>query len=181
MERHRFGAGAYGYFAEPLPPAVAVLRRVLYARLAPIATRARQALGRPEGFPATLEEYAHRCRAAGQTRPTPLLLRYTEGGFNRLHQDLYGTLAFPFQATALLSRPGLDFDGGEFLLVENRPRQQSIGHALALARGELVIFPVAERPVEGARGAYAASVRHGVSRVLRGERLALGVIFHDAR
>ncbi len=181
MARHRFGEGEYRYFGRPLPPLVETLRRTLYARLAPIANRMMEALSRPERYPPSLRAFLARCREAGQTRPTPLLLRYEAGGTNRLHQDLYGALAFPLQVTVLLSRPGRDFEGGEFLLLESRPRQQSLGEAIALAQGELVLFPVRERPVPGARATLRAAVRHGVSRVRSGERFALGVIFHDAR
>lgn len=181
MGRQRFGEGDYGYFAEPLPPLVTSLREGLYAHLAPIAGRLSADLGGPPEFPATLAAWRARCARAGQPRPTPLLLRYTAGGYNRLHQDLYGELTFPLQVAVLLSEPGGDFTGGEFLLVENRPRQQSIGTAVALTRGEAVIFPVAERPVPGARGMLRASVRHGMSRLQTGERYALGIIFHDAK
>jgi len=181
MGRHRFGEGDYGYFAEPLPPLVSEVRESLYALLAPIAGRIASELGQPGDFPDTLSGWRAQCARAGQPHPTPLLLRYTAGGYNRLHQDLYGDLSFPLQATVLLSDPARDFTGGEFLLVENRPRQQSIGTALALERGEAVIFPVAERPVPGARGTLRASMRHGMSRLHEGERYALGIIFHDAK
>jgi hypothetical protein len=181
MGPRRFGEGEYRYFARPLPPLVEELRRGLYARLAPIANRMMRELRRRERYPRTLAAFLRRCHAAGQTRPTPLLLRYEKGGYNRLHQDLYGALAFPLQATVVLSRPGVDYEGGEFLLVESRPRQQSLGEAIALEQGELVVFPVRERPVAGARGALRASVRHGASRLRGGERFALGIIFHDAR
>ena len=181
MGRQRFGEGDYGYFAEPLPALVEALREGLYARLAPLAGRLSADLGGPREFPATLEGWRAHCARAGQPRPTPLLLRYTTGGYNRLHQDLYGDVAFPLQVAVLLSEPGADFEGGEFLLVENRPRQQSIGAAVALERGEAVVFPVADRPVRGARGTVRASVRHGTSRVLTGERYVLGIIFHDAK
>jgi hypothetical protein len=181
MGRQRFGEGDYGYFADPLPPLVAALRESLYAHLAPIAGRLSTDLGEPGRFPPTLAAWRTRCARAGQTHPTPLLLRYTAGGYNRLHQDLYGKLSFPLQAAVLLSEPGTDFEGGEFLLVENRPRQQSIGTAVALERGEAVLFPVAHRPVPGARGMLRASVRHGMSRLLAGERHVLGIIFHDAK
>lgn len=180
MERHRFGAGEYRYFAAPLPPLVAWLRARLYPPLARIANDWQERLGR-EPFPARLAGLARVCAAAGQRRPTPLLLRYEAGGFNNLHQDLYGEVAFPLQLTVQLSRPGRDFEGGEFLLVEQRPRQQSRGEAVALAQGEAIVFPTRERPVEGARGIYRAGVRHGVSRLHSGRRTALGIIFHDAR
>ncbi len=180
MARYRFGEGDYGYFAEPLPPLVAEMREALYARLAPIANRMAAALGREARYPPELAAFRRRCRAAGQTRPTPLLLRYGAGGHNRLHRDLYGELHFPLQVTALLSRPGADFEGGEFLLVENRAREQARGEAIRLEQGELVIFPVHERPVPGRRGMLRAAMRHGVSRIHSGQRYALGIIFHDA-
>ncbi len=181
MARHRFGEGRYRYFDEPLPAAVAALRRALYPPLAAIANRWGKALGGTLRFPASLGAFLAICHREGQTRPTPLLLRYGPGGFNCLHQDLYGRIAFPLQATVLLSEPEHDFRGGEFLLVEQRPRQQSRGTAIALARGEGVVFPNAARPVEGARGVYRAQHRHGVSEVREGVRDALGIIFHDAR
>jgi hypothetical protein len=181
MARHRFGEGRYRYFRRPLPDLVAVLRRDLYRRLAPIANRMQADMRQAERYPAQHDDYLKACHDAGQTRPTPLLLRYGAGGYNCLHQDLYGDLRFPLQAVLLLSRPGRDFAGGEFLLVEQRPRAQSIGHAIAPEQGDMVIFPVAERPVAGARGHYRVKVRHGVSRVHRGQRTTLGIIFHDAR
>jgi len=181
MARHGFGRGEYKYFAYPLPPLVAELRRALYPRLAPIARRWHAAMGRDADLPATLEAYTKRCHAAGQTRPTPLLLRYGAGDYNCLHQDLYGDLAFPLQATILLSSPEQDFTGGEFVLVEQRPRMQSRPEVVPLRQGEAVIFAVNERPVEGKRGTYRVKLRHGVSRLRAGERLTLGVIFHDAR
>jgi hypothetical protein len=180
MMRHRFGAGEYRYFAEPLPPIVDVLRREMYARLAPVANRWAAALGGRERFPDDLATFVAQCAAHGQRRPTPLLLRYTAGGYNCLHQDLYGAIAFPLQVTILLSRPDADFTGGEILLVERRPRAQSRGHAIALGQGQAVIFPNRYRPVAGARGPYRVTVRHGVSDVRSGERRTLGIIFHDA-
>ncbi|MBM3489016.1 MAG: proline hydroxylase [Alphaproteobacteria bacterium] len=180
MARHGFGEGTYKYFAEPLPALVALARVLLYARLAPIANRMCQALGRPERYPDALAAYRRVCARHGQAKPTPLLLRYQAGGYNRLHRDLYGPLAFPLQATVLLSEPGREFTGGEFLLVENRPRQQAIGQAIALRRGEGIVFAVNERPVAGRRGLLRASVRHGVSPLVCGQRYALGLIFHDA-
>lgn len=180
MARFRFGVGEYKYFAEPLPGIVAALRLHLYRHLAPIADRWTEALGIPERYPATLADYLARCAASGQRRPTPLLLRYTAGGYNCLHQDLYGDLAFPLQFTCVLSELGRDYTGGEILLVEQRPRAQSRGEVVVLRRGEAVIFPNRYRPVAGARGAYRATVRHGVSRLLSGERVSLGVIFHNA-
>ncbi len=185
MERHRYGAGDYAYFCEPLPPLVRSLRTQLYRRLAPLANDWAEALGGTNGeapaYPPTLADYLARCHAAGQTRPTPLLLRYGAGGYNCLHQDRYGEVAFPLQATVFLSRPGRDFDGGAFLLVEQRPRQQSRGEALQPAQGELVLFASLTRPVRGTRGWYRAGMRHGVSTVTRGTRSTLGIIFHDAR
>jgi hypothetical protein len=180
MERHSFGAGSYGYFSEPLPPTVAALREALYAGLSPLANGAMERMRSGTRYPATLAEYRAICAAAGQTKPTPLLLRYEAGGYNRLHRDLYGELAFPFQATAMLSRPGEDFSGGHFLLVENRPRQQAIGAAVDIPQGCFILFPTNERPVLGARGYFKAGMRHGVSKVLSGERYTLGIIFHDA-
>ena len=180
MGRYRFGEGEYRYFGEPLPSLVAELRVSLFARLAPLANRWMEALGVDERYPPDLTRWLARCATEGQRRPTPLLLRYVAGGFNCLHQDLYGALAFPLQVTIALSRPGKDYEGGEFLLVEQRPRAQSRGEAIVLERGAAVIFPNRHRPVAGARGSYRVTVRHGVSRVRSGERLALGIIFHDA-
>jgi len=181
LARQRFGGGGdYQYFANPLPPLVAQLREALYPELARVANRWNDQLGRDERFPPTLRGFLKRCHAAGQQRPTPLLLRYGDGGFNRLHQDLYGSIAFPLQVTVLLSEPAKDFRGGEFLLVEQRARMQSRGDAIALARGEAVVFPTWERPVESARGFSRAVMRHGVSRI-EGRRMALGIIFHDAK
>ena len=180
MARHNFGLGDYAYFAAPLPRPVAALRAALYPRLAPIANRMAAALRGTERYPKTLTGFLRRCHGAGQTKPTPLILRYGAGGYNRLHRDLYGDIAFPLQAVVMLSRPGRDYDGGEFLLVENRPRQQAIGTAFAAGRGDMILFANAARPVQGARGWLRAHVRHGVSRVTRGERYALGIIFHDA-
>ncbi len=181
MEQHRFGRGEYRYFARPLPPLVEVLRRALYPPLARVANSWQERLSAPDRYERSLAGFLRRCRAAGQARPTPLLLRYEREGFNCLHQDLYGSVAFPLQVTMLLSRPERDFRGGDFLLVEQRPRQQSRGEAVALRHGEAIIFPTRERPVEGARGPYRAQLRHGVSRLLSGERIALGIIFHDAK
>jgi uncharacterized protein len=180
MAAHRFGAGEYRYFARPLPPPVQALRLHLYPPLARIANGWRRDLGGAERFPRRLGAFLDHCRAAGQERPTPLLLRYSTGGYNCLHQDLYGRVAFPLQVTVLLSRRGADFTGGQFLLVENRPRAQSAGHSLDLDRGEAVIFPTRERPVAGRRGWSRAGMRHGVSPLLSGWRYTLGIIFHDA-
>ncbi len=181
LGRQRFGVGEYRYFAHPLPPLVAALRTHLYPPLARIANGWLERLGSDERFPATLARFLAHCREREQTRPTPLLLRYEAGGYNRLHQDLYGEVVFPLQIACLLNRPERDFTGGEFLLVEQRPRQQSLGEAIALACGEGIVFPCRERPVSGARGPYRAQLRHGVSRVRSGERRTLGIIFHDAK
>lgn len=181
MGRHRYGEGEYRYFARPLPPLVDSLRAAFYPHLARVANGWNQRLGRDERYERTLRAFLRRCHAAEQKRPTPLLLRYRTDGFNCLHQDLYGEVAFPFQLVVPLSEPGRDFEGGEFLLVEQRARQQSRGEALALACGEGLVFPNRERPIESARGVARAQIRHGLSRLHSGERTALGVIFHDAR
>ena len=181
MARHRFGDGRYRYFRLPLPALVSALRTALYARLAPIATRWARTLGTSETFPPTLGAFRAYCAAHGQQRPTPLLLRYGPGGYNNLHRDLYGDVVFPLQVTIMLSRPGTDFTGGAFLLVEQRPRMQSRGHAIALAQGAAVVFACRDRPAAGARGAYRVGVRHGVATVDGGTRTTLGLIFHDAR
>ena len=180
MEKHGYGRGEYKYFSYPLPPVVGALRARLYPPLAAIANQWRRAWGMDETFPDTLGEYLDRCHAAGQTRPTPLMLRYGKDGFNCLHQDLYGDLVFPMQTVILLSDPDRDFTGGEFMLVEQRPRAQSKGEIVRLRQGEAAIFPVRERPVRGARGYHRVVMRHGVSRVLTGNRSTLGIIFHDA-
>jgi hypothetical protein len=180
MERHRFGVGEYKYFDRPLPALVRTLRGGAYPPLAAIANRWMAALGTETRFPARLGAFAELCRRAGQTKPTPLLLRYAGGGYNCLHQDLYGEVAFPLQLACLLSSPEDDYCGGEFLLVEQRPRAQSVGHAVALQRGEGIIFPTRFRPLAGKRGHYRATVRHGVSRLSSGLRFTLGIIFHDA-
>jgi hypothetical protein len=177
MARHGFGRGEYQYFAYPLPEPVADLRAALYPPLAAVANRWHGAARYPVG----LEEFLARCHADGQTRPTPLLLRYGPGDFNCLHQDLYGEHVFPFQVAVLLSDPGEDFTGGEFVLTEQRPRQQSRVEVVSLRHGDAVVFPVNERPVRGARGVYRVRMRHGVSRVRTGRRYTLGLIFHDAR
>jgi hypothetical protein len=180
MEQHAFGSGEYKYFSYPLPDTVAALRTALYPPLAVVANAWRRTLGETEMFPDTLEAYLARCHAAGQTRPTPLLLRYASGGFNCLHQDLYGDLVFPLQVTVLLNQPGADFTGGEFILVEQRPRAQSRAIVVPLRQGEAVIFPVHHRPGIGTRGPYRLTMRHGVSRIHSGRRHTLGLIFHDA-
>jgi hypothetical protein len=180
MQPRRYGIGEYRYFAYPLPREVAELRRAFYPPLARIANRWLARWGSPERLPVGLAGFLEHCRARGQVRPTPLLLRYGAGGLNHLHQDTYGSVAFPLQVAFLLSRPEHDFRGGEFLLVEQHPRQQSRGEAIALRRGEGLVFPNRERPVRGTRGWYRARVRHGVSRIHEGERTTLGLIFHDA-
>jgi len=181
MRRHGFGEGEYKYLDHPLPGAVRALRADLYPPLAAVANRWAEALGAPDRYPAELDEFLAVCHHAGQTRPTPLILRYDEGGYNCLHQDIYGDVAFPLQVVVALSRPGDDYTGGEFLLVEQRPRAQSRGEAIALEQGQALIFPTRHRPVEGRRGHYRVTVRHGVSRLRSGRRFTLGVIFHDAR
>jgi hypothetical protein len=181
MARHGFGRGEYRYFAYPLPPVIAELRSALYPPLAAIANRWQEALGGDASFPATHAEYIDRCHGAGQTRPTPLLLRYGAGDYNCLHQDLYGEHVFPLQVACLLSEPERDFSGGEFVLTEQRPRMQSRAEVVPLRQGQAVVFAVSSRPVQGARGVYRVSMRHGVSRVRTGRRHTLGIIFHDAR
>ena len=181
MKRFRFGEGEYKYFAYPLPSLVQVLRETIYPRLAVIANAWAKALGQPDNFPLSHEKLLACCRRNGQTKPTPLLLRYGAGDYNCLHQDLYGAIAFPLQLTAFLSRPERDFSGGEFLLVEHRPRAQSRGEVLTPEQGDIVIFATRHRPVEGSRGYYRVNMRHGVSTVRSGSRFALGVIFHDAK
>jgi uncharacterized protein len=180
MERHAFGRGEYKYLSYPLPSIVEALRQAIYPHLAPIANRWRQRLREKGQFPPTLGAYLAECHAAGQERPTPLILKYEEGDYNCLHQDLYGPLVFPLQLTVLLSAPEEEFTGGEFLLVEQRPRAQSRGEVVPLRQGEAVIFPVHHRPVEGTRGPYRVTMRHGVSRIRSGRRFTLGIIFHDA-
>jgi hypothetical protein len=181
MARHGYGQGEYRYYAYPLPALIETLRTALYPRLAAVGNRWETALGRPPGFPPGHAAYLEHCHAAGQTRPTPLLLRYAAGDYNRLHQDLYGDLCFPLQAAFLLNRPGEDFAGGEFLLTEQRPRMQTRAEVVPLQQGEGVIFAVNQRPVTGSRGAFRVVMRHGVSRVRSGHRHTLGVIFHDAK
>ena len=180
MARHGFGRGEYKYFDYPLPRVVASLRSALYAPLVSIANRWNELLGNDDRYPATHAEYLQRCHAAGQCRPTPLLLRYGEDDYNCLHQDLYGEQVFPLQLTVLLSQPGVDFEGGEFVLAEQRPRMQSRAEVVPLRQGDAVIFAVHHRPVRGTRGVYRVNLRHGVSRVRKGLRHTLGIIFHDA-
>jgi hypothetical protein len=181
MARYRFGLGEYKYFRHPLPPLVSELRRTAYPRLAPIANRWMKLLRLPQRYPKEHSGLVALCRRHGQTEPTPLLLRYEAGGYNCLHQDIYGEVAFPLQLACVLSRRGVDYQGGEFLLVEQRPRAQSRGEAITLEQGEALIFATRYRPLAGARGHYRAAMRHGVSRLHSGIRYTLGVIFHDAR
>lgn len=180
MARHGFGRGEYRYFAYPLPPLVADLRGGLYPHLAPIANRWHERMGLVVRFPDGHAEFLARCHDAGQRRPTPLLLQYGPGDYNCLHQDLYGEHVFPLQVAVLLSAPGMDFTGGEFVLTEQRPRMQSRAAVVPLAKGDAVIFAVNVRPVKGARGDYRVTMRHGVSEIWTGRRHTLGVIFHDA-
>ena len=180
MERHSYGVGEYKYFARPMPPIVEELRVAMYPRLAPTANLWADRMRSRTSFPATLAEFLKVCAAHGQTRPTPLILRYEVGGYNCLHQDLYGEIAFPLQFTCALSRRGRDFEGGELLLVEQRPRAQSRGEAIALDCGEGIIFANRYRPAAGAKGFHRVNLRHGVSTVKSGVRYAMGVIFHDA-
>ncbi len=181
MARHNFGQGEYKYFGYPLPDLIAGLRETAYPPLAEVANGWANVLGQAERFPPALEDFLARCHAAGQTRPTPLLLKYQADDYNCLHQDLYGDLAFPLQFAVLLSEPGRDFEGGEFVLVEQRPRMQSKVEVVPMRQGEGVVFAVSQRPRRGARGFHRTVLRHGVSRVRSGHRFTLGVIFHDAR
>jgi len=180
MARHNFGSGEYKYLRYPLPAQVTAVREALYPRLAPLANQWHERLRLAPRFPPSLAAYLARCHAEGQQRPTPLILKYEAGDYNCLHQDLYGDLVFPLQATVLLSQPGRDFAGGEFLLVEQRPRMQSKGEVVPLGHGDAVLFAVNHRPAAGARGFYRAKMRHGVSRLHAGRRFTLGIIFHDA-
>jgi hypothetical protein len=180
MARHGFGDGEYRYFSYPLPALIGALRREAYPALATVANRWAERLGESAGYPATLDRFTRQCHAAGQKKPTPLVLRYGAGGYNRLHQDLYGAIAFPIQMAILLSRPGADFDGGEFILAEQKPRMQSRAEVVPLRQGDAVLFAVNERPVAGTRGYFRARMRHGVSTIRAGHRATLGIIFHDA-
>jgi hypothetical protein len=181
MARHGFGCGEYKYFAYPLPDVIAELREAIYPHLAPIANRWNRALGIDVRYPKVHQAFLDRCHAAGQTRPTPLILQYGPDDYNCLHQDLYGEHVFPLQVAILLSAPGRDFTGGEFVLTEQRPRMQSRAEVVPLTQGDAVIFAVYGRPVQGTRGVYRVNLRHGVSRVRSGHRHTLGIIFHDAQ
>ncbi|MDT8839992.1 2OG-Fe(II) oxygenase [Paraburkholderia fungorum] len=180
MARHGFGRGEYKYFAYPLPHPVAELRAALYPRLAPVANRWNEVMGIDVRYPAAHDEFIERCHAAGQMRPTPLILQYATDDYNCLHQDLYGEHVFPLQVAILLSEPGKDFTGGEFVMTEQRPRMQSRAEVVPLGKGDAVVFAVHHRPVQGTRGVYRVNLRHGVSRLRSGHRHTLGVIFHDA-
>ena len=181
MGSHGFGRGEYKYFGYPLPELVEELRAELYPRLAPVANRWAEAMHMEVRYPETHEAFLRRCHAAGQKKPTPLLLQYGEGDYNCLHQDLYGEHVFPIQVAILLSEPGKDFSGGEFVLTEQRPRMQSRVEVVGLRQGDGVAFAVHHRPVQGTRGSYRVNMRHGVSRVRSGKRHTLGIIFHDAQ
>ena len=180
MARHGFGRGEYRYFAYPLPDLIGRLRQAVYRRLAPLANRWHEAMGLPVRFPEEHAEFIARCHAAGQLRPTPLLLKYGVGDFNCLHQDLYGEHVFPLQLVLMLSQPGRDFEGGEFVMTEQRPRMQSRAMVLPLHQGDVAVIAVRHRPVQGTRGVYRVNLRHGVSQVRRGQRHTAGIIFHDA-
>jgi uncharacterized protein len=181
MARHGFGKGEYRYYKYPLPSLIGDLRGALYPRLAPIANEWNERMGEEARYPAEHAVFLKRCHEAGQTRPTPLLLQYVPGDFNCLHQDLYGDLAFPLQVAILLSEPGRDFTGGEFVITEQRPRMQSRVEVAPLRQGDAVAFAVHNRPVKGTKGSYRVNLRHGVSRLRSGKRHTLGIIFHDAR
>jgi len=181
MERHGYGLGEYKYLREPLPAPVQTLRTVVYRNVAPIANRWMAALGSPQSYPEDLETFLEQCQRQGQVQPTPLLLHYPTGGYNCLHRDLYGEVAFPLQLTCFLSQSGRDYTGGAFVLVEQRPRAQSYAESITTAQGEMLIFPTQYRPVKGTRGYRKTSMRHGVSRVTAGTRDTLGIIFHNAK
>lgn len=181
MARLRFGVGEYKYFADPLPPIVAEFRAALYSHVAPLANDWMGAMRLETRFPPAFERFREQCRRAGLVKPTPLILRYADGGYNCLHQDIFGEMFFPLQFTFMLSRPGADFAGGEFLILQQRPRAQSQGEAITLERGAGIVFATRWRPVKGSRGYYRVNVRHGVSRVRGARRFTLGIIFHDAK
>jgi hypothetical protein len=181
MARHGFGRGEYQYFAYPLPARIAALREQFYPRLAPVANQWNERMRMELRYPEALQDYLARCHKAGQSRPTPLILKYGAGDYNCLHQDLYGEHVFPLQLTVLLSAEGSDFEGGEFVLTEQRPRMQSRPEVVPLRQGDAVVFAVSHRPVNGTRGDYRVNLRHGVSRIRSGQRYTLGVIFHDAK
>lgn len=180
MQRYRFGIGEYKYYDAPLPALLQQLREQLYPGLARTANRWQEQLNQPAAYPETLAAFLDQCHQAGQCRPTPLILKYEAGGYNCLHQDLYGYVFFPFQVVFVLNQRGVDYEGGEFLLVEQRPRAQSRGHVITLNQGEGLIFPTQQRPVQGTRGYYRVTLRHGVGTVTSGTRYSLGIIFHDA-
>jgi uncharacterized protein len=180
MARHGFGKGEYQYFKYPLPKLIGDLRDTLYSRLAPIANRWNERMGEEKRYPVAHADFLKRCHDQGQCRPTPLLLQYLPGDYNCLHQDLYGDLAFPIQVAILLSEPGTDFTGGEFVLAEQRPRMQTRAEVVPLAQGDAIAFAVHHRPMQGTRGVYRVNLRHGVSRVRSGRRHTVGIIFHDA-
>ena len=180
MRRYRFGEGEYKYFDAPLPELIDNARHALYPPLAALANDWAQRLGEKATYPLELDAFLDRCHRAGQRRTTPLILRYAEGGHNTLHQDVYGDIAFPLQVVTMLDRPGEDFEGGQFVLLEQRPRAQSRAHVIDLERGAFLVFPTRQRPVLGARGHYRANMRHGVATVRSGQRTTLGIIFHDA-
>lgn len=181
MARYRFGIGEYKYYDAPLPPLLQTLREGLYPELAKTANRWLEQLGHASAFPAMLAEFLEQCHSEEQTRSTPLILKYEAGGYNCLHQDLYGKIFFPFQVVFALNQKEADYTGGEFLLVEQRPRAQSRGHVIALEQGEGLIFPTQHRPVPGTRGYYKTTLKHGVSTITSGTRYSLGIIFHDAK
>jgi uncharacterized protein len=180
MQRHSFGAGEYKYFANPMPPRIQELREELYALLRPVAQDWMRRMGKPAAFPKTHQAFLDECFASEQKRPTALLLKYGTGDYNRLHQDLYGPVAFPLQATIYLSQAGREFDGGEVVLTEQQPRAQTRAHVVTPSQGDLLILPTREAPRDGTRGTYRVIFRHGVATVTRGERFTLGIIFHDA-